>query len=88
MMENEPSQAPAGPRLFYEKPAIIRRLQSHLLPEEKDYTCGLLPAPHCHSEPQAKNLGMHRVGHRKNYMQVGEKVFSFASWRNTAVPFP
>jgi hypothetical protein len=26
MMENGPSQAPAGPRLFYEKPAIIRRL--------------------------------------------------------------
>ena len=88
MMENEPSQAPAGPRLFYEKPAIILRLQSHLLPEEEGYTCGPLPTPRCHSEPQVKNLGMHRVGRRRNYMQVGGKAFSFAPCRNTAVPFP
>ena len=27
-------QAPAGPRLFYEKPAILRRLRRHLLPKE------------------------------------------------------
>jgi len=62
MMENGPSQAPAGPRLFYEKPAIIRRPQSHLLPEEEGYTCGPLPTPRCHPKPQAKNLGIHRFG--------------------------
>ena len=43
MMENEPCQAPAGLRLFYEKPAIILRQQSHLLPEEEDYTCVPFP---------------------------------------------
>ena len=29
------NQAPAGPRIFYENPAIIRRLRRHLLPEEE-----------------------------------------------------
>ena len=53
MMENEPCQAPAGPRLFYKKPAIIRR---HLLPEEEGqilrhpfYPAPIIKAPSAYS---------------------------------------
>ena len=30
-------QAPMGPQLFYEKPAILRRLRRHPLPKEGGY---------------------------------------------------